>query len=220
MGKMELLKMVGKGLYTVSKEIGKEAIKTAAMNVATEQATNIMNNAVNSVTNTANNAESYIEDSSLNDDSTIVVDVPKVQEIHDITIADMIHRYIASQSGCGILPEKQTESEKKKMLLQITGRDTYDTKDIVGLYDASIANSLTGNFLGILFLTDRVYVKVKKDIQTQYMLYKDIKMVQRVSSKVIMTSNEGEMIALSGFMYASEDMEKLLKNIAKKMKEQ
>lgn len=218
MGKMDLLKMVGKGLYTVSKEIGKEAIKTAALNVATEQATNIMNNAVNSVTNTSNNTEINIESSSLNDDSTVVQEVPKIQVINDATIADIIHSYLTSQSGCGILPENQTEAEKKKMLLQITGCDTYKIEDIIGLYDASIANSLTGNFLGILFLSDRIYVKVKKDVKTQYMLYSDIKMIKRVSSKLILTSNSGEMIALGGIMYASEDIEKLLKNIVGNMK--
>ena len=136
-------------------------------------------------------------------------DVPSVEE----AVRKCIEELLTAHSGFGTIAHKLSAAEKTKLLLQMAGDDTLPHGDIIGVYDASIMNSISGNFNGILFLRDRICVKLTKSGPKGMMKYSDMASLSGTLSKCTITAADGSTVILNGINYATAEMQKLFAEI-------
>lgn len=128
-------------------------------------------------------------------------------------VKNAVEELLATHSGMGTLAKKLSTNEKTKLLAQMTANGTFSHNDIIGIYDASVMNSFSGDFNGILFLKDRIFVKLSKSSNLTTMKYEDMNDISGTLSKSIITGKNGQSITLSGINYSTEDIQQLFKKI-------
>lgn len=94
-----------------------------------------------------------------------------------------------------------SESECTSILWQMTHLQKEYISQVVGLYDVSIANAITGNVSGILFAIDGFYFKQTPTSAPQYMPYSEITSVEEKFSTLIIRGAETS-ITMKSISYA------------------
>lgn len=94
-----------------------------------------------------------------------------------------------------------SESECASILWQMTHLQKEYISQVVGLYDVSIANAITGNVSGILFAIDGFYFKQTPTSAPQYMPYSEITSVEEKFSTLIIRGAETS-ITMKSISYA------------------
>lgn len=128
-------------------------------------------------------------------------------------IRKCIEGLLSAHCGFGTTAHKLSAPDKRRLLLQMAGDDTLPHGDIIGVYDATIGNCISGNFNGILFLRDRIFVKLTKSSPRETMKYADMISITGTLSKRVISARNGDTITLSGINYATEEIEKLFDRI-------
>lgn len=128
-------------------------------------------------------------------------------------IRKRIEDFLLGSSANGTLAAKLAASEKISLLSRMANNSIFIPNDIIGIYDASIMNVFTGNHSGILFLRDRICVKLSKSNPVSVMKYADMKDISGTLSKQVITGKNGKVITLNGISYATEEIQKLFNGI-------
>ena len=128
-------------------------------------------------------------------------------------IRKCIEDFLLGSSANGTLADKLSTSEKTSLLSRMANSSLLIPNDIIGIYDASIMNVFTGNHSGILFLRDRICVKLSKSNPVSVMKYVDMKDIAGTLSKQVITGKDGKVITLNGISYATEEIQKLFNSI-------
>jgi len=97
-----------------------------------------------------------------------------------------------------------------KISSQMLGGIELKHEDIIGLFDTSVSNAFLGNYGGLLFLKDKVYVKCKKNDPVQCIAFQEITDVTTpTSSSITIHTLNGQTTTLNGILsYGSEDVRK------------
>lgn len=139
------------------------------------------------------------------------------ENLSSTDVAETIRKYVdelfAKNTGFGTPAKKLSVAEKTTLLTQMADDDSLIHNDIIGVYDASIMNSFSGNFNGILFLKDRIYVKLTKSSPKEMMKYADMESIAGSLTKRILTGKNGNEIILNGLNYATDDIYQLFVKI-------
>lgn len=110
-------------------------------------------------------------------------------------------------------------SELQQLSKQMTNGTQITQEEIIGLYDGSIANSFSGNFSGILFLKDKLYVNIRKSSHSECMQYADMTSLSGDPSSFlatfVLTANDGNKIVLKGLSYTTSMVYATFYNIIK-----
>ena len=117
----------------------------------------------------------------------------------------------------GYAKQEFSPSELKRLSNQMCNGICIRTEEIIGLYDGSIANSFSGNFGGILFLKDRIYVNLNKSTTSQCMRYQDIMSISGDPNAFFATlslkDNGNNVITLKGIAYTTKKVFDVFANI-------
>lgn len=105
-----------------------------------------------------------------------------------------------------------SESECASVLWQMAHLQKEYISQVVGLYDVSIANSITGNVSGILFVIDGFYFKQTPTSAPQYMPYSEITSVEEKFSTLIVRGAETS-IKMKSISYAQSYMVELFNKL-------
>lgn len=123
----------------------------------------------------------------------------------------------------GYAKQEFSSSELQRLSKQIANGIQIHQSEIIGLYDGSIANSFSGDFSGILFLKDRVYVNIHKSSKSECMLYADMVSISGTPSSffatLVLTSIDGDKIMLKGLAYTTPTVYATFEDIIKVVRE-
>ena len=86
--------------------------------------------------------------------------------------------------------------------------------DIIGLYDPSAMNCLTGDYSGILFTKDQMYYLKDKKGYSIPIRYKNIRAVEEKFSSLIIYLRNGNPITFKGIMFSTSELARLLTDIS------
>ena len=107
----------------------------------------------------------------------------------------------------GYAKREFSSSELQRLSRQMTNSTQINQDEIIGLYDGSIANSFSGNFSGILFFKDRIYVNLSKATSSLCMRYEDMTSITGDPSAFFanfkITSKNADQIVLKGLSYTT-----------------
>ena len=123
----------------------------------------------------------------------------------------------------GYAKQEFSSSELQQLSKQMTNGTQINEGDIVGLYDGSIINCFSGNYSGILFLKDKVYINLRKSSKSECMQYADMASLSGDPSSFfatfILTSTNGNKILLKGLSYTTPTIYAVFENIIKVVEE-
>lgn len=118
------------------------------------------------------------------------------------------------KSGFGYVAGKLSAEEKEKVIAQMTLPHLKEnTADIIGIFDPGILNIFLGDYDGILFMKNKMYVKILSTDKPALIHYQHIKNVTESGfSNVTIHKTDGETISFGGTSY-SVHIPKLIREI-------
>lgn len=133
------------------------------------------------------------------------------------SIKKHISKFLESNPVCA-----KTEfslSELQQLSKQMANGIEINSLEIIGLYDASIADSLSGKYSGILFTNNEIFVNLNHSSKSQRMKYDDMIAITGDPTSLVSTlkliSYDDNQIKLKGISYTSSNIFALFSNIIK-----
>lgn len=139
---------------------------------------------------------------------------------HNITeeqkekIVALVTNFLTTEKAYGTVATNLKNSVLQKMLSQLAIQGAHDDpSEIIGVYDASLSNCVTGNFSGILFMKDGFYFRKNSTSPARFMMYADIKSVLTKFSTMIIRHRQGKNMELKGISYSTPKLSMLFTQI-------
>jgi len=122
-------------------------------------------------------------------------------------ISALITNFLHAETSFGKVAANLKGSDLQKMLSQVALQGANDDpSEIIGIYDISLSNCITGNFSGILFMKDGFYFRKNKTSPAKFMMYADIKSVRVKFSTMIIRHRQGKDMELKGISYSTPEL--------------
>lgn len=129
-------------------------------------------------------------------------------------IVALITNFLTTEKAYGTVATNLKNSVLQKMLSQLAIQGAHDDpSEIIGVYDASLSNCVTGNFSGILFMKDGFYFRKNSTSPARFMMYADIKSVLTKFSTMIVRHRQGKNMELKGISYSTPKLSMLFTQI-------
>lgn len=180
---------------------GSEKLLSATTSISAESSVQDVSNLLKAVPSQAENTESPFK-------KDIKVDI-KTQKI-----IELVEKYLRSEKTSGKL-KSAIENDYFNKIEQAFKTESFNEKreNVIGIFDPSPMNSLTGKVSGIVFTKERIIYKDNPGSVPVSFKYSNAKNIEQKFSTIVLYGKNGTVLKLKGIMYSSDSMRELFSGI-------